>query len=129
MQTSEQLDLLLPALAQARAAFPAIVKNQVVTVRGERGSYDFEYADLASILQAVTPALNAAGLVLVSGLAEAPAEGVAVTTRLYHVSGQWLGATVVLAKPKSMQALGSALTYTRRYSRRMKDATGSIPHR
>jgi hypothetical protein len=116
MQTSELLDQLLPALVKARAAFPPLTKNQEVTVRGERGSYDFGYADLATVLQAVDPALSVEGLVLVSGLEGAPDGGLAVTTRLYHVSGQWLEASVVLAKPKSMQALGSAITYTRCYS-------------
>jgi ERF superfamily len=116
MQTSDQLDQLLPALVKARATFPTITKNQVVTVHGERGSYDFEYADLASLLQAVTPVLSAEGLLLLSGFDETTDGGVRVVTRLYHISGQWLQASVVLAKPKSMQALGSAVTYARRYS-------------
>jgi hypothetical protein len=116
MQTSPELDQLLPALVKARAAFPSITKNQVVTVHGERGSYDFEYADLASLLQAVTPTLSAEGLLLLSGFDDTADGGVRVVTRLYHVSGQWLQASVVLAKPKSMQTLGSAVTYARRYS-------------
>jgi hypothetical protein len=116
VRTSDQIDQLIPALVKARAAFPPIMKNQVVTVHGERGSYDFEYADLASLLQAVAGPLSAEGLVLLSGLEDAADGGVRVVTRIYHVSGQWLEAAVGLAKPKSMQALGSALTYTRRYS-------------
>lgn len=116
MQTSPELDQLLPALVKARMTFPAITKNQVVTVHGERGSYDFAYADLASLLQAVTPALHAEGLLILSGLDDTADGGVRVVTRLYHVSGQWLQASVSLAKPKSMQALGSAVTYARRYS-------------
>lgn len=116
MLHSKQLDQLLPALAKAQTAFPTIPKNQTVTVYTKRGSYDFAYADLGSILAAVTPALRAEGLMLAWGLALGTG-GVRLTTRLWHVSsGQWIGCAVDLDACDTLQGLGSAISYLKRYS-------------
>lgn len=88
MLYSKQLDQLLPALAKAQTAFPAIPKNQTATVYTKRGSYEFSYADLGSILQAVTPALRVEGLLFVWRLQAAGAGVVRITyVRRYSVVG------------------------------------------
>jgi hypothetical protein len=51
------------------------------------------------------------------GLQAAGSGVVRITSRLYHLaSGQWIGSAIDLYLPDTMQALGSAITYVRRYS-------------
>jgi hypothetical protein len=51
MQTSDQIDQLITALAQARATFPHIVRNKTLMVRRrDGGTYTFTYATLDTIL-------------------------------------------------------------------------------
>jgi hypothetical protein len=117
VRTSEQLTDLLQAMCQARAAFPPIVKNCTAQVRSEKGNYSFDYADLGAILDAVTPALTAHGLLLTFGLDE-PAEGkLVVSARLWHcASAQYLENALTAAKPAGLTATGSLITYLRRYT-------------
>jgi hypothetical protein len=116
MRTSEQIHDLVTALAKARAAFDPITRSKTVTVRGERGSYQFSYAPLEAILDAVTEPLSAHGLVLVSGIEYGPDGAAIVTTRLLHATGQWLESHMNVGRPGKMQEFGSALTYARRYT-------------
>jgi hypothetical protein len=117
MKTSDSLTDLLPALCAARATFPAIVKNQTAQVRSEKGNYSFDYADLGAILDAVSPALTANGLLLTFGLEE-PSEGrVEVSARLWHcASAQYVENALSAPKPTSLTATGSLVTYLKRYT-------------
>lgn len=74
------------------------------------------YADLASVIEAVQP-LHDNGLAF-SQLVAVDGEIVGVRTVLRHISGQTLdcGSMTASAKDASAQAIGSALTYLRRYS-------------
>ena len=74
------------------------------------------YADLASVIEAVQP-LHDNGLAY-SQLVAVDGDIVGVRTVLRHVSGQTLdcGSMTARAKDSSAQAIGSALTYLRRYS-------------
>ena len=74
------------------------------------------YADLASVIEAVQP-LHDNGLAY-SQLVAVDGDIVGVRTVLRHVSGQTLdcGSMTARAKDASAQAIGSALTYLRRYS-------------
>jgi len=74
------------------------------------------YADLASVIEAVQP-LHDHGIAY-QQLVSVEGANVSVRTILRHVSGQVLdcGAMVARAKDESAQAIGSALTYLRRYS-------------
>lgn len=114
MRTSEHIDQLITALAQARPAFTSITRNRTVKVSTAKGSYDFAYATLDHILEAVTPALSAQGLAVVSGMDEGE-NTLHVITRLAHSSGQWIETAVRVGSPERLQELGSALTYGRRY--------------
>ena len=70
------------------------------------------YADLASVLDACREPLAKHGLAVVQ-----LALGDVLVTRLLHTSGQWLSATTpIVAKERSPQAYGSAVTYARRYA-------------
>ena len=74
------------------------------------------YADLASVIEAVQP-LHDHGIAY-QQLVSVEGANVSVRTILRHVSGQVLdcGAMTARAKDESAQAIGSALTYLRRYS-------------
>lgn len=75
-----------------------------------------EYATLASVIDAGRASLASNGLACVQGLSTT-ADGLLVTTRLVHASGEWIEdeLCVPLAK-RDAQGMGSAATYGRRYA-------------
>lgn len=107
---SEQINELAAALAKAQGDMKNAALNRT------NPHFKSRYADLAAIRDAVIPALTKHGLALVQ-YTDWTADGLTLRTRLTHASGQWIESTyplpVVLDKP---QAMGSALTYARRYS-------------
>jgi hypothetical protein len=115
MKTSDAIDQLITAMTKARPLFPRITKNRKVTVKSDRGTYDFEYATLDVILEAVVEPLTAHGLVPLFGVCEGSSGGVQVVTRLCHSSGQWAECAINVGKPDQLQKLGSAITYGKRY--------------
>jgi hypothetical protein len=110
MRMSEQTTNLITALVAARAAFRPVTKDAIATVGKDR---EFQYADLAAILDAVIPALCANALVLLQSI---DAESSSLITRLTHTSGEWVESVYPLKLEQTPQAFGSALTYGRRYS-------------
>jgi hypothetical protein len=99
----------IKALAKAQAAMAPVRKNAVNPHLKNR------YADLESCLDAITPSLNANGFVLLqpSGADE---RGAYVETVFAHESGGAFHSRVYLVIDKqTMQGLGSAITYARRY--------------
>ena len=112
MRTSEQTTTLIAALVAARKAFAPIAKSAVGHV-GKDGARAYQYADLTSILDAILPGLLANGLVILQTI---DAETSSLTTRVVHVSGEWVESIYPLKIEPTAQAFGSALTYGRRYS-------------
>lgn len=111
MNRSEHLDKLIPALVAARSKFTTVVKDKTAKI----GTYAYKYADLSSVLDAVTPALSENGLTLVQPMTLS--EGILILeTCLFHASGQWIGGTYPVPMASKAQELGSAITYGRRYS-------------
>jgi hypothetical protein len=88
-------------------------------------AFKTKYADLSEVVEAVVPALNAAGI----GVMQFPAftgDMVSVTTVFLHESGASVTGTLDLRPPKSdPQGIGSAVTYGRRYS--LLAMTGAAP--
>lgn len=79
-------------------------------------AFKSKYADLAAVVEAVTPAFNANGFAVIQS-AEFDGEYAAVTTLLAHTSGGWVKSRLKLKPTKAdPQGVGSALTYSRRYS-------------
>lgn len=74
------------------------------------------YADLASVIEAIQPLFEHG--ICFSQITEVTGSVVTVRTVLRHVSGQMLdcGPMTARAKDESAQAIGSVLTYLRRYS-------------
>lgn len=108
---------LAAALAQAQLNYGELKATQVADA--ER--YKYNYADLASVLQAVRPALAKSGIALLQGVSmQKPLTGggliVLVETRLVHSSGEWIATTLRLPTPEVLpQKIGSLVSYLRRY--------------
>ena len=97
-----ELDKLLPALAQAQAAYPKIEKG----AQGHHG----RYADLAGIMEQVRKPNTEAGLIVLH-----LSDTEYTETRVIHVaSGQFLSARLRIDPLLSEQNLGKSLTYCRR---------------
>jgi ERF superfamily protein len=110
MTTSEQIHEIATALAKAQGEMGGAVKDSA------NPFFKSKYADLASVWDACRGPLSKHGLAVVQSPS---AEGmrVSVDTLLTHTSGQWMRGTVsVNAKDDSPQAVGSAITYLRRYA-------------
>lgn len=103
------LDKLAAALAAAQAEMPTVSKTHTASVRSDKGSYSYTYAGLADVTEAVLPILAKHGL----SFTALPGGGM-LTGMLLHTSGQSLTASLPIAG-STPQALGSSLTYMRRY--------------
>ncbi|MEH1780248.1 MAG: ERF family protein [Nostoc sp.] len=100
---------LISALIKAKAEFQPIHKNKT------NPHYKSQYADLDSVLDAVTPALNAHGLAIIQLVGIVDGKTV-LETHLYHESGEFSKSVFPLPETSDPQKIGSALTYARRYS-------------
>lgn len=110
MNHSDAINELAAALAKAQGAMGNAPFNKT------NPHFKSKYADLASVRDTVTPHLAANGLSLVQ--TTMPGNGsMTVVTSLLHSSGQWLSSEYpIINDVMKPQAMGSALTYARRYS-------------
>lgn len=109
MQKSESIASLAAALAKAQASMRCALRDS------ENPHFRSKYADLQSVWEAAREPLakNGLSVVQVPGTTE---RGVSVETLLLHESGEYIGGTVEIPLAKmDAQALGSGLTYARRY--------------
>jgi hypothetical protein len=82
----------------------------------ENPFFKSRYADLAEIRDTVTPALSKNGIA-VTQLTEIAEGFLVVCTRLIHASGQWVESQYpIINDTNKPQAMGSAMTYARRYA-------------
>lgn len=112
VEWSTPCDLLSAALVAALAEMPSIPKAN----KADLGSHKYSYADLGDGVDLVRPILAQHAL----GVTQAPItteHGVTVVTTILHSSGQRVSAALAM-KPgaNTPQAVGSAITYARRYS-------------
>ncbi len=111
MKTSETITKIAPALLKAQIAITFAVKNE------NNPFFKSKYADLPTVIDAVKPALNDAGIVFLQTPSPSDDGKVYLTTRLLHESGEWIEDVAVSPIIKQdPQGLGSAITYLRRYS-------------
>ena len=118
-RTSESFGRLAVALAAAQAAFPSINKCLTATVTPRRENarpYTYDYVDLATVLEAVRPVLAAHGLAMLQ-LPHVRRGAVTISTMIVHgESNEWLASDLTVAlESGDPQAVGSAITYARRY--------------
>ena len=109
MLRSDQINELAAALCKAQGKFPILQKRSK--------AYNWMYADLAEILECVQPILEANELSISS---EIDWDKPTLTMYLFHSSGQHIGCSIKLhykaqEKTNEMQAMGSSITYARRY--------------
>lgn len=112
---------LLAALTKARGEFSAVTKTEEAFIRSEKGNFKYTYADLASVLDAVTPALTANGLYLYHTFALLDGGMLEATAHVVHTAGGEITSTATVpmsgdGKLRGAQAQGSAMTFARRYS-------------
>ena len=99
----------------------ALVKAQLEMITPKKGSvnpfFKNKYADLNDVLQAVVPALNNNGIVLLQPLVNIDGKNF-VKTVLMHESGETFEslAEIFCKNTNDAQAYGSGVTYARRYS-------------
>lgn len=79
--------------------------------------YKSKYADLSAIWESVRELLHSNGLA-VAQLPQEKEGHIYLETLLLHTSGEWLSSSLLVTpgKPNDPQAVGSALTYARRYA-------------
>lgn len=111
MNTSDSITKIAPALLTAQKAITFAVKDST------NPHFKSKYADLSSVIDAVKPALNEAGIAFLQMPAPSDRDSLALTTRLIHESGEWIESTATCPLQKSdPQGYGSAVTYLKRYS-------------
>lgn len=112
MTKSESIAALAAALAKAQAEIRPAAKDS------ENPHFRSKYADLASCWEACRDPLSRNGFAVVQspgGDAQNPA-WLTLETLLVHSSGEFISSTIgVELQKRDPQALGSALTYLRRY--------------
>lgn len=113
---SQNINELAAALAKAQGSFTAIKKDKQAKIKSNTGaSYEYNYADLAGIMDAIRTPLSSNGLACVQAITMTES-GLILQTRLLHSSGQWIGSTYPLPSGGRAQEMGSAQTYARRYA-------------
>lgn len=110
MKTSESISKISAALVAAQKQIEFAKKD------AKNPHFKSTYADLPSVIDAIKPALNSAGIAFIQTLSESAPGTLALTTRLIHESGEWIEDTATIPLPKNdPQGYGSATTYGRRY--------------
>ena len=107
MNKSESIVKLSAALCKFHGAMGKVGKDSV------NPHFRNKYASLSNIIEAVTPHLNSVGLTVVQ---MPTTEG--LETLLLHESGEYISSlsTIAAKDPMNPQAVGSAITYARRYA-------------
>ena len=108
---SDQIDKLAGALAKAQSEIRGAAKKSKNTF------FNSNYADLHTVIESCMPQLSKNGISVVQGTDFNRTDGWFVTTMLMHSSGQWIKSSckIILGPKQDIQALGSAITYGRRY--------------
>lgn len=110
MTMSEQINEIATALAKAQGEMGGAVKDSA------NPFFKSKYADLASVWDACREPLSKHGLAVLQS-PQTDGARVLVETLLTHTSGQWIRDTLAAtAKDDSPQAVGSVITYLRRYA-------------
>lgn len=110
MKTSEKIEEISQAMVEMQSQMGIARKGSV------NPYFKSKYADLPSVWQAIREPLHENGLCVVQN-ATTEEKGVAVTTTIFHKSGQWIEfgpLTIPLAKMDA-HACGSAISYAKRY--------------
>lgn len=112
MFMSAEIDQIAAALSEFQSELKQPELSKEVSVKTRTGSsYTFKYADLSTCVKAAVPAMKKTGLAVTQLII-----GGTLTTLLVHKSGQWFKSELQIGNSPDYQALGSAITYLKRYS-------------
>jgi hypothetical protein len=105
-------DNIYAALARAAKHFEPVLKNRT------NPHFKSKYADLDAVLAAVRPALLEEDISIVSSVVTSDSGTQSLMTRLVHATGSEcvVAHVPLLLDKQTMQGLGSAITYARRYA-------------
>ena len=107
MKTSESITELAKSLVEFQKEVGKIIKTD------NNPFFKSKYASLATILDVILEPLTKQGLVII----QFPTEQYKLTTRLQHISGEFMEDTYEMQPTKhSPQDAGSVITYQRRYA-------------
>ena len=110
MEQTVEINELAAALSKAQGVMTGAFKDSA------NPFFKSRYADLESVWEACRKPLADNGLAIIQ-TATADELSVSVTTMLTHTSGQWIRETLrLIPKDASPQALGSCISYGRRYA-------------
>lgn len=106
MIKSESIAKIAAALTKAQTEMGSVKKGAA------NPFFKSKYADLTSVIEAVKDVLNKNDITILQ-----PHDNSSVETILLHSSGEYIGSStpIVCAKQNDPQALGSAISYARRY--------------
>lgn len=111
MKTSDTITKIADALVKAQAAMKPALKES------RNPHFNSRYADLASVWDAIREPLTSNGLSVIQMVGSNELEKTTLTTRVTHVSGEWIESTWQIPVGKQdPQGLGSAISYARRYA-------------
>lgn len=120
MRTSEQIQAISEAITKAQGDIKAALKS------GANPHFRSKYSDLFDIVESYREAFKLHGLAIIQGAAYKQ-EGWVLETRLIHKSGEWIESDFpILAKDNSAQAIGSAVSYAKRYALAAITNTASV---
>nr|DAF78388.1 MAG TPA: ERF superfamily protein [Caudoviricetes sp.] len=113
MKFSEQKANLIKALVEARKVMSSSAKKNA-----QNPHLKSNYANLESFLNAIRPALEANGLIIIQNAIESDTVDVLkLETTIMHESGEYMSSVMPMpVAKKDAQGYGSAMTYARRYS-------------
>jgi hypothetical protein len=111
---NEHSSNLAAALALLQTKLPEIKKTEFAKVETQKGSYSYTYANLAGISAQIMPLLGDLGLSFIAKPTFS-GERFVLAYSLLHTSGEREDGEYPLPTTGTPQAIGSAITYGRRY--------------
>jgi len=106
---------LAAALAAVQAALPVVHKGKTASIKSDKGSYGYSYADLADVTAVIMPLLSKHGLSFTcTPRIVGDRGGYELAGLLLHTSGEQVEGALPLTGGTPQQ-LGSSITYMRRY--------------
>ena len=106
---SESVAALAKALVTTQGKLQGVAKSSA--------GYNYRYADLAAVWDAIRRPLAENGLAVTQTTTYADSGEPVIITTLLHTSGEWVSGELLVRPVKAdPQSLGSALTYGRRYA-------------
>lgn len=111
LEHSTEIDKICAALSKAQGAMEGAVKDR------QNPHFRNEYATLASVIEAVRGPLRDNELAFIQASGEMVDGALPIETRIVHSSGQWFKSVLPMpVAQKTAQAVGSALSYGKRYA-------------